>query len=52
MSISNLTPNTLHNHQKLNHHRLWKNYFKKSATFENKIETDPVNLSQDLSINL
>ncbi len=29
-----------------------KNYFKKLNNFENKIEHDPVNLSQDLSINL
>ncbi len=27
-------------------------YFKKSNTFEKKIENDPVNLLQDLSINL
>jgi hypothetical protein len=52
MSIGNLTPNKLHNHQKINHQRLWKNYFKKPATFENKNENHPVNLSQDLSINL
>ncbi|MGH2564672.1 MAG: IS3 family transposase, partial [Ginsengibacter sp.] len=52
MSISNLTPNKLHNHQKINPLRLWKNYFKKLNNFENKIEHDPVNLSQDLSINL
>ena len=29
MSISNLTPNKLHNDKKLNHQRLWKNYYKK-----------------------
>jgi len=52
MSIGNLTPNKLHNHQKLNHQRLWKNYFKKPVTFENKNENHPVNLLQDLSINL
>jgi len=52
MSISNLTPNKLHNNQKINPQRLWKNYFKKLNNFENKIESDPVNLSQDLSINL
>ena len=52
MSISNLTPNKLHNHQKLNHQRLWKNYFKKPATFEKRNENQPVNLLQDLSVNL
>ncbi len=52
MSISNLTPTKLHNHQKINPHRLWKNYFKKLNNFENKIEHHPVNLFQDLSINL
>ena len=52
MSIGNLTPDKLHNHQKLNHQRLWKNYFKKPITFENKNENHPVNLSQDLSSNL
>lgn len=52
MSISNLTPNKLHNNQKINPQRLWKNYFKKLSTFENKNENHPVNLFQDLSINL
>jgi hypothetical protein len=52
MSIGNLTPNQLHNNQKINHQRLWKNYFKKKNTFENKNENLPVNLLQDLSINL
>ena len=52
MSISNLTPSLLHNNQKINHQRLWKNYFKKRNTFGNKNENHPVNLSQDLSINL
>ncbi len=52
MSIGNLTPNKLHNNKKQNHQRLWKNYFKKLNTFENKNETDPVNLFQDISINL
>jgi putative transposase len=52
MSIGNLTPNKLHNNQKTNTQRLWKNYFKKRNTFENKNENHPVNLSQDLSINL
>ena len=52
MSIGNLTPNKLHNHQKINHQRLWKNYFRKPATFENKNENLPVNPLQDLSINL
>jgi transposase InsO family protein len=52
MSIGNLTPNKLHNHQKINHQRLWKNYFKKPNIFEKKNENDPVNLLQDLSINL
>jgi len=52
MSISNLTPNKLHNNQKINHLRLWKNYFKKINTFEKKKENDPVNLLQDLSSNL
>ena len=51
MSIGNLTPNKLHNNQKTNPQRLWKNYFKKRNTFENN-ENHPVNLSQDLSINL
>jgi transposase InsO family protein len=51
MSISNFTPAQLHNNQKLNHQRLWKNYFKKRDTFENKNENHSVNLSQDLSIN-
>ncbi len=52
MSISNLTPNKLHNNQKINHQRSWKNYFKNLNTFEKKNENDPVNLLQDLSINL
>jgi hypothetical protein len=52
MSIGNLTPNKLHNNQKIKHKRLWKNYFKKRNTFENKNENHHVNLSQDLSINL
>ena len=52
MSISNLTPTQLHNNQKINHQRLWKNYYKKLNNFENKNEIDPVNLSQDLTINL
>ena len=52
MSIGNLTPNKLHNNQKTNPQRLWKNYFKKRNTFETKNENHPVNLSQDLSINL
>jgi putative transposase len=52
MSIGNLTPNKLHNNQKTNPQRLWKNYFKKRNTFENENENHPVNLSQDLSINL
>lgn len=52
MSIGNLTPNKLHSNQKINHQKLWKSYFKKLNTFESKNEIDPVNLSQDLSINL
>ena len=52
MSISNITPNTLHNNKKINPQRLWKNYFKKAITFENKNENHPVNLLQDLSVNL
>lgn len=52
MSISNLTPGKLHDNNKINHQRLWKNYFKKMTTFENKIENVPVNPSQDLSTNL
>ena len=52
MSIGNVTPNKLHNNQKTNPHRLGKNYFKKRNTFGNKNENHPVNLSQDLSINL
>jgi len=52
MSIGNLTPNKLHNNQKTNPQRLWKNYFKKRNTFENKNENHPVNLLQDLTINL
>ena len=52
MSISNLTPNKLHNNQKISHQRLWKNYYKKLNNFENKNEINPVNLLQDLSINL
>jgi putative transposase len=52
MSIGNITPNKLHNNQKLNPQRLWKNYFKKRNTFENNNENHPVNLSQDLSINM
>lgn len=52
MSISNLTPTQLHNNQKINHQRLWKNYFKKRNTFEVKNENYPVNLSQDLTTNL
>ncbi len=38
MRIGNLTPNKLHNNKKLNHQRLWKNYFKKHNTFEKKNE--------------
>ena len=52
MSISNLIPTQLHNNQKINHQRLWKNYYKKLNNFENKNEIDPVNLLQDLTINL
>ncbi len=52
MSISNLTPNKLHYNQKINPQRLWKSYFKKPNTFNKKNENDPVNLLQDLSINL
>ena len=52
MSISNLTPTQLHNNQKLNHQRLWKNYYKKLNNFESKNEIDPVNLLQDLTINM
>ena len=52
MSISNLTPTQLHNNKKINHQRLWKNYYKKLNNFENKNEIDPVNLLQDLTINL
>jgi putative transposase len=44
MSIGNLTPNKLDNNKKLNPQRLWKNYFKKINTFENKNENHPVNL--------
>lgn len=39
MSISNFPPNKLHNNPKLTPKRLWKNYYKKLNTFENKIET-------------
>ena len=49
MSISNLTPNKLHKNLTINHQRLWKNYYKKLDTFN---QNYPVNLSQDLSINL
>ncbi len=52
MSISNLTPTQLHNNQKINHQRLWKNYYKKLNNFESKNEINPVNLLQDLTINL
>jgi len=52
MSISNLTPTQLHNNQKINHQRLWKNYYKKLNNFESKTEIDPVNLLQDLSSNM
>lgn len=43
MSIGNLTPNKLHNNQKLNYKRLWKNYYKKPVTFESRNENHPVN---------
>ena len=48
MSISNLTPNKVHNDPTINHRRLWKNYYNKMNTFEN----NPVNPLQDLSTNL
>ena len=38
MSISNLTPNKLHNNQKINHQRLWKNYFKKKILLKRKMK--------------
>ncbi len=49
MSISNLTPNKLHKNLKINHNRLWKNYYRKLNNFN---QNYPVNLSQDLSNNL
>lgn len=49
MSLSNLTPNKIHTQQKINHQRLWKNYYKKLTNFN---QNYPVNLLQDLSINL
>jgi len=52
MSISNLTPNKLHNHKTINAQRLWKNYYKKQSTFEGENQNLPVNPFQDLSINL
>jgi transposase InsO family protein len=52
MSISNLAPTQLYNNQKINHKRLWKNYFKKRNTFEMKNKNRPVNPLQDLTINM
>ncbi len=43
MSISNLTPNKLHDNKKINHTRLWKNYYKKPTNFDDGNENDPVN---------
>ena len=34
MSISNKTPNQVHQVNNINHQRLWKNYYKKNNTFE------------------
>jgi transposase InsO family protein len=33
MSLSNHTPNKIHTQQKINHQRLWKNYYKKLNNF-------------------
>jgi len=49
LSISNITPNKVHNQKSLEHRRLWKNYFKKLNNFT---QNYPVNLSQDLSNHL
>ena len=49
LSISNITPNKVHNQKSTELKRLWKNYYKKLNTFTHNY---PVNLSQDLSNNL
>jgi transposase InsO family protein len=38
MSISNLTPQKVHENDKINHQRLWKNYYKNQQNPENKNE--------------
>jgi transposase InsO family protein len=43
MSIGNLTPTSVHENKKLNHKRLWKNYYKKQPNFENEPATLAVN---------
>ncbi len=36
MSIGNRTPTTVHENKKLDHKRLWKNYYRKQPTLENQ----------------
>ena len=52
MSIGNLTPARVHENKKLNHKRLWKNYYRNQTNFENGTATLAVNQYQDLIINL
>lgn len=49
MSISNATPDSVHSRSVSEIRRLWKNYFNKLNNFT---QTYPVNLMQDLSVNL
>lgn len=49
MSLGNHTPEVVHQKEKVNIKRLWKNYYNKLNNF---IENYPVNLLQDLSTNL
>ena len=44
MSISNKTPNQVHQGNNINHQRLWKNYYKKNNTFEKKNDPKTVDL--------
>ncbi len=52
MSIGNLTPNKLHNTQKIKPTGYGKTISKKLNSFEKENQNNPVNLLQDLSINL
>ena len=47
MSISNKTPNKVHQENKADHQRLWKNYYKKYDSFEIETNKKPVKSLQD-----